>query len=225
MEISILSSSPSCMKPCLQQSDLRTQRQSRFPQPPDGYLLWVSFLLCYSTTKLLSICLYLIEVLQHGSELPARRTPVGGEVVEDQVLGQCTALHLCGPTSHHFWKCGYNRFCHLYSLALSPSPLVHHLHHHRPTLPSRAASAGWLLPSAFISFTPLSESISKDSEKGKVERNSFQIKTSSTDEEYQLRTGAVLTLSRIASISMTTNPINSSTSSWLLSGSFILSLT
>ena len=111
----------------------------------------------------------------------------------------------------------------LSALALSPSPLVHH--HHRPTLPSRAASAGWLLPSAFISFTPLSESISKDSEKGKVERNSFQIKTSSTDEEYQLRTGAVLTLSRIASISMTTNPINSSTSSWLLSGSFILSLT
>jgi len=30
--------------------------------------------------------LYLIEVLEHGGELPARRTPVGREVVEDQVL-------------------------------------------------------------------------------------------------------------------------------------------
>ena len=44
MEISILSSSPSCMKPCLQQSDLRTQRQSRFPQPPDGYISFVSII-------------------------------------------------------------------------------------------------------------------------------------------------------------------------------------
>ena len=68
---------PSCRRSCPQPSDQKKQRQSRFPQLPDKNIF--DF---YFHEK---PC-YLVEVLKHRGELPAGRTPVSREVVEDQIL-------------------------------------------------------------------------------------------------------------------------------------------
>ena len=68
---------PSCRRSCPQPSDQKKQRQSRFPQLPDKHMF--DF---YFHEK---PC-YLVEVLKHRGELPAGRTPVSREVVEDQIL-------------------------------------------------------------------------------------------------------------------------------------------
>ena len=77
---------PSCRRSCPQPSDQKKQRQSRFPQLPDKHMF--DF---YFHEK---PC-YLVEVLKHRGELPAGRTPVSREVVEDQILvTQKNILHL-----------------------------------------------------------------------------------------------------------------------------------
>ena len=77
---------PSCRRSCPQPSDQKKQRQSRFLQLPDKHIF--DF---YFHEK----PFYLVEVLKHRGELPAGRTPVSREVVEDQILvTQKNILHL-----------------------------------------------------------------------------------------------------------------------------------
>jgi len=73
-----------------------------------------------------------VEVTQHGGELPAGRTPVGGEVVEDEVLNNNVKTGFLLQTSRD-WD--------------------------GLTLFSRAFSASTLLPSALIRVAPFRESI------------------------------------------------------------------
>ena len=84
-----LESLPSYMKPCPRQSDLKRRRQSLCLQLPEGNFMTILFCArqrrsLYGRLK----SLYLVEILEHGGELSARRAPVGREVVEHQVLGQ-----------------------------------------------------------------------------------------------------------------------------------------